>query len=103
MQKIRTFVNLSRECCSENYSPSKDLCVDESLVLFKGWVVFKQFIRTKQARFGIKLFKLCTSNDILLDFMIYHGKMSEELISDTTHDFQMSERIPLTLINQYLN
>ena len=103
LHKIRTFVNLIRARCAEVYSPSKDVCVDESLVLFKGRVAFKQFIRSKRARFGIKLFELCTSNGILLDFLIYHGKMSEELMSDPTHDFQISERIPLTLMNKYLN
>jgi len=73
LHKIRTFVNLIRARCAQVYSPSKDLYVDESLVLFKGRIAFKQFIRTKRARFGIKLFELCTSNGILLDFLIYHG------------------------------
>jgi len=29
--------------------------------------------------------------------------MSEELISHPTHEFQMSEKIPLTLMQKYLN
>ena len=89
LHKIQAFANLTHAHCAEVYSPSKDLCVHESLVLFQGRVAFKKFIRTKRARFGIKLSGLCTSNGILLDFMIYHGKMTEELMSDPTHDFQM--------------
>jgi len=99
--KIRAFVNAVRARCATVYSPSRDLCVDESLVLFKGRVAFKQFIRTKRARFGIKFFELCTSNGILLNFMIYHGKMSE-LFSDPQCDLLTSEKIPVTLIQRYL-
>ena len=32
---------------------------------------FKQFIRTKRARFGIKLYELYTENGITLDVLIY--------------------------------
>ena len=69
--KIREFVTMIREKCRLVYYPGENLCVDESLVLFKGRLSFKQYIRTKRARFGIKLYELCSSNGILLDFMIY--------------------------------
>ena len=101
--KIRPLINVIRERCAAVYSPGKDLCVDESLVLFKGRVAFKQFIRTKRARFGIKLFELCTSNGILLDFMTYHGRMSDELLTLPNHDFLTSDLIPLTMLQRYLN
>ena len=59
--------------CGAVYYPCEDLSVDESLVLFKGRLFFKQYIRTKRSRFGIKLYELCTHNGILLGFMTYHG------------------------------
>ena len=37
------------------FSPGKDVSLDESLVLFKGRLSFQQYIRSKRARFGIKL------------------------------------------------
>jgi len=103
LHKIHAFVNAIHARCAAVYSPSQDLCVDESLVLFKGRVAFKQFIRNKRARFGIKLFELCTSNGIFLNFLIYHGKMSEELHSDPNCDLLMSEKIPVTLVQRFLN
>ena len=76
--KIRPLVNLVQARCSAVYSPRKDLCVDESLLLFKGRLAFKQFIRTKRAQFEIKLYQLCPSHGILLDFLVYHGRMSHK-------------------------
>ena len=45
-----------------------------SLVLFKGQLHFRQYIRTKRACFGIKLYELTTSDGITLDFLICGGK-----------------------------
>jgi len=58
LHKVRPLIDGLRERCRKVYYPGKNLSVDESLVLFKGRVHFKQFIRTKRARFGIKLFEL---------------------------------------------
>ena len=55
LHKLRPFLELVRERCKKVYSPGKELSVDDSLILFKGRLAFKQFIRTKRARFGIKL------------------------------------------------
>lgn len=63
---------------------------------FKGRLAFKQFIRTKRARFGVKLYQICTATDIPLDYMIYHGGMSAEL--DDNPGFGMAENIALTLV-----
>ena len=43
------------------YSPTKHLAVDEIIVLFKGSVIFKQYIPKKHKWFGIELYKLCDS------------------------------------------
>ena len=47
---------------------------DESLVLFKGRLVFKQYIPSKRHRFGIKLFVFCEcATGIILDVIVYSG------------------------------
>ena len=63
------------------YYPGEDLSVDEPLVLFKGRLVFKQYIKSKRARFGIKFYKMCTYAGIMLGFMIYHGNMEAGLVN----------------------
>ena len=55
------------------YAPGKDLCIDESLLLFKGRLLFKQCIRTKRACLGIKFYELCTSESIPLYVHLFGG------------------------------
>ena len=43
----------------EVYTPSCKIPTDESLLLWKGHLAFKQCIPLKRARFGIKCFTLC--------------------------------------------
>ena len=57
-----------------HYLP-ENLIVDESLVFYKGRLLFKQYIRTIRVRYGIMMFELATADGILLDFMIYHGNI----------------------------
>jgi len=55
----------------------------------------------KRARFGFKIYQLWTSSGILLDFLIYHGNSSSELTQ--LPDFLTTEKIPITLLQPYLN
>ncbi|KAJ8708355.1 hypothetical protein PYW07_010480 [Mythimna separata] len=59
----------------EAYVPSQNICIDESLTLWKGNLKFRQCIRTKAARFGVKTFELCeSSTGYLWSFFVYIGK-----------------------------
>ena len=78
--KIRTLMVMVRQKFNSVYYPSENLTVDESLVLYKGRLCFKQYIRTKRARCGIKVFELATADVILLDFMIYQDNLEPSLI-----------------------
>jgi hypothetical protein len=99
--KIRDVVNLFRRQWKTVYTPGKNLCVDESLVLFKGRLAFKQYIRTKRSRFGVKFYTLCTSHGYTLDTMIYSGNMEGDL--QDIDGFLTTEKIPLTLMADYLD
>ncbi|CAI6371956.1 unnamed protein product [Macrosiphum euphorbiae] len=54
--------------------PLKDLCIDESLVKFMGRLAFKQYIKNKRDRFGVKEFKLCIPPCYTIALKIYAGK-----------------------------
>jgi hypothetical protein len=41
--------------------PERELCVDETLVATKGHSIMRQYIPSKAAKFGIKLWMLCES------------------------------------------
>ena len=52
LHKVRPLRDLIRKQCQKVYGPGRFLSVDESLVLFEGRVHFRQYIKTKRARFG---------------------------------------------------
>ena len=81
LYKIREVINMIKDRCGKVYSPGKSLSMDESLVLFKGRLSFKQYISSKRVGFGIKLYQLCTFNGILLDFIVHHENLEAGLIS----------------------
>lgn len=47
LHKIRPFLNMLRDRFRNVYSPGRNLSVEESLVLFKGRLHFRQYIKTK--------------------------------------------------------
>jgi hypothetical protein len=56
------------------FSPFQDLVIDKSMALFKGRLMFKQYIKTKRHKFGIKLYVLCDcETGYVLDFIVYTG------------------------------
>ena len=61
LKKIRPFIDKVRLICKTSYQPSKYLSVDETLLLFRGRFLFKQYIPSKRARYGVKTFALCES------------------------------------------
>jgi hypothetical protein len=52
--KMRTIFDMLNDAYAKYYSPTEHLAVHEIIVLFKGRVVFKQYIPKKHKRFGIK-------------------------------------------------
>lgn len=73
--KIRRIVDHLRKVFPDAFYPSQNLCTDESLVLHKGRVFFKQYIPSKRHRFGIKFFVLCDcETGYILDLLIYVGE-----------------------------
>lgn len=82
--------------------PFQNLVIDEGLVLWKGRLSFKQFIKSKCHRFGIKFFVLCdVETDYILDFIIYTG--AETRLIPYDKNIGVSGGVVKTLIAPYLN
>ncbi|CAB3232275.1 unnamed protein product [Arctia plantaginis] len=56
------------------FSPDIDLFLDESLMLFRCRLVFRQYIKSKKARYGIKFYELTTADGYVLNIYMYCGK-----------------------------
>lgn len=63
LSKIQKCVDHARQKFNNIITPYKNICIDESIVPFKGRLSIKQYLPNKRNRFGVKLFVLC---DVLL-------------------------------------
>ena len=75
------------------------LSIDEMMVKFYGRVCFKQFIRGKPIRFGIKMWALCGSNGYLFNFDLYCGK-NENI--DFLPKISQGSRVVLQMLHDFL-
>ena len=72
--KVRYVFEALKEKFRTSFKPFQKVVIDESLVLFRGRLAFKQYIPSKRHRFGIKLFVLCDcETGIILDAIVYTG------------------------------
>ncbi|XP_015375053.1 PREDICTED: piggyBac transposable element-derived protein 4-like [Diuraphis noxia] len=55
------------------YYPKKELSLDESMVLWRGRLVFRQYIQNKCLKYGIKLYMLTEPDGLVIKFAVYTG------------------------------
>lgn len=61
------------------FNPGEDVTIDEQLVSFRGRCPFKQYIPTKPAKYGIKIWTMCdSSTSYVLKAQVYTGKKKGE-------------------------
>ena len=96
LYKISKFVELINKAFQDAFRPGREVCIDESLVPFRGRIIFRQYIPNKRHRYGIKLFKLCSSGGYTLKIEIYAGK-------DTTRVGSVAENVVLKLMEGLLD
>lgn len=83
------------------YIPKKDITVDESLVPYKGKLGYKQYIPSKRARFGVKLYELCESDTgYIWNMIVYTGK--DTPFSNNYANFGTATRCVMTLVHPLL-
>ena len=72
--KVRKVFEMFTKNYKEYFVPFQNIIIDESLVLFKGRLLWKQYIPSKRHRFGIKIFVLCDcETGIILGMIVYTG------------------------------
>lgn len=85
-----------------NYILDQDVSIDESLTLWKGPLAFKQSIKTKAARFGIKTYQLCESaTGYLWSFFVYLGSATR--VAPTNRNVPTSTSYVYKLMQPILN
>jgi hypothetical protein len=100
LYKLRPVIDHLRAKFGEMFYPFQNICIDESLTLFKGRLAFIQYIPTKRHRFGIKTFVICDcETGYILDFIVYTGA-STEIVPE--REFGISGAVVKTLMGNYL-
>ncbi|XP_045454543.1 piggyBac transposable element-derived protein 4-like [Melitaea cinxia] len=94
--KIRDVLDKFIENYKKMYTPGEDICVDESLIPWRGRLIFRQYIPNKAAKYGIKVFKLCTEKGYTWNLYVYCGKSKEK-------DVDVSEKTVMTLAQGLLD
>ena len=73
--KIKSVIGHVQSKFSAVLTPRKNLCIDESLLLWEGRLRFKQYIPLKKNRFGIKHYRIADfETGFVLGFVVYTGE-----------------------------
>lgn len=77
LYKIQPLVYILVDKFNTVLIPEKNVCIDESMVPFRGRLIFRQYIANKRHRYGVKIFKLCCHDFYTLPYKIYAGKEAD--------------------------
>lgn len=74
LYKIQMMITKVNKNFKDAWIPFSNLAIDESLLLWKGCLSFKQYVKIKRHWFGIKLYILCDCETyFILKMFIYTG------------------------------
>ena len=79
------------------YTPGKEVSIDESMVLWRGRLIFRQYIPGKRHKYGVKLYMLCEHTGYVWNVLVYCGKM------DPISGFGHAETVVLKLMEKLLD
>ena len=105
--RIEPFLEILRRKCQEALHVGEHIAIDESLILWKGRLHFRQFIKTKRKRFGIKVYFLCPADQKLQgyswDFEVYYGASNYNVADGYGDGLTKSEEIVVYLMRELLD
>jgi len=96
LSKIQKLIDLLVFNFQKCYIPEENVCIDESMVPFIGRLSFRQYLKNKTHKYGIKIFKLCAKDYYTLEYNIYSGK-------NEVRETNVSYKIVLKLMEPYIN
>lgn len=100
LNKVSQLLKMLIKRFQEAYSPEEHLSLDESLLLHRGRLSFRQYIKGKKAKYGIKFYELCSPSGYNHNMEIYKGKDIE--VNATAGDSKL-ESLVLRLLEPFLD
>jgi hypothetical protein len=77
--KYETYLEFLNTAFSKLYNPPKNLVTEEVTVVFKGRVVFRQYIPKRHRRFGIKIYNLWDCTGYTCGMKVYKQRKAQDL------------------------
>lgn len=103
LHKLRPLIESLCKRFAEVYTPTQNICVNESPVFFKERLMFRQNNPKKRSCYGMKFYKLCESKTGYTgNFMIYEGTDSFLDPPGCPLDFTFSDKIVWELLTPLL-
>ena len=82
LRKVESFIDDFKKKCSRLYKPRQHVAIDERMVKSRHRSGFRQYIKDKPTKWGIKLWVLAdSSNGYTVDFNIYIGRAAGQEVS----------------------
>ncbi|CAI6360220.1 unnamed protein product [Macrosiphum euphorbiae] len=97
LYKVTVLMNKLIKKFQDSFSPEEALSLDESMLLWRGRLIFRQYIKNKKHKYGIKFYELCSPDGYVLNIEIYKGKNVEVTGNSKIND------LVLRLVKPYLN
>ena len=95
LYKVRKLLDILTTQFESSYTPSEHVTIDEAMICFKGQLGFKQYIKDKPTKWGIKVFTLSDAiNGYVYRFQIYTGKNIDDSV-----DVGLCSRVCLELMS----
>ena len=103
--KIRPVIAYLNSKFMKYYEMGNSLSIDEGMIKFNGLVSFKQYIKIKPVKYGVKAFLISDSfNYYCHKILIYSGNIKNEFaknsIPEECKDFSVTEQLVLFLCNE---
>ncbi|XP_056645839.1 piggyBac transposable element-derived protein 4-like [Diorhabda sublineata] len=97
LRKIKIFLDLLIQKFANAYAPNEALSLDESLLLFRGRLYFRTYMKGKKAKYGIKFYELCSAQGYVLNIEVYKGHREND------ENMTTIESLVMRLMQSYLN
>lgn len=100
LYKLRPLIDTMNYQFKKIYNVTKEVSVDESVILFKGRSVLKQYNPMKPIKRGYKLWCMADQKGFISCFEVYQGK-GDKSVTEEFSTYGLGERVVLQLTKPY--
>nr|CAI5824565.1 unnamed protein product [Callosobruchus analis] len=79
LSKLSPLMNSFNSRMAEIYYPEKELSIDESMVPWRGRLMFRQYSQGKRHKYGVKLYVLAEPTGMVQRILVYGGSADPDV------------------------